>query len=165
MVLFLALLDTQEEQEKFREIYENYRHFMWYIAQQKLKDTHLAEDAVQDAFVRYLEKRPAFRDAGHERAWLLKVTANGCKSRLRARRRHPWVELLDVYPAPDGDSREVLEAVLALPPKQRAAVHLHYYEGYTTDEIAAILGQRPGTVRSHLSRARQALKEQLKGEK
>ena len=39
MVLFLALLDTQEEQEKFREIYENYRHFMWYIAQQKLKDT------------------------------------------------------------------------------------------------------------------------------
>ena len=45
MVLFLALLDTQEEQEKFREIYENYRHFMWYIAQQKLKDTHLAEDA------------------------------------------------------------------------------------------------------------------------
>ena len=71
----------------------------------------------------------------------------------------------DVYPAPDGDSREVLEAVLALPPKQRAAVHLHYYEGYTTDEIAAILGQRPGTVRSHLSRARQALKEQLKGEK
>ena len=65
----------------------------------------------------------------------------------------------------DMDSREVLEAVLALPPKQRAAVHLHYYEGYTTDEIAAILGQRPGTVRSHLSRARQALKEQLKGEK
>lgn len=64
-----------------------------------------------------------------------------------------------------GISREVLEAVLALPPKQRAAVHLHYYEGYTTDEIAAILGQRPGTVRSHLSRARQALKEQLKGEK
>ena len=66
---------------------------------------------------------------------------------------------------PDPVPREVLEAVLALPPKQRAAVHLHYYEGYTTDEIAAILGQRPGTVRSHLSRARQALKEQLKGEK
>ena len=59
MVLFLALLDTQEEQEKFREIYENYRHFMWYIAQQKLKDTHLAEDAVQEAFLaltRHLDK-------------------------------------------------------------------------------------------------------------
>ena len=74
------------------------------------------------------------------------------------------MELLDCYPAPDERSKEVLEAVMALPPKERAAVHLFYYEGYSTDEIAAILGQRPGTVRSHLSRARQALREQLKGE-
>ena len=48
--------------------------------------------------------------------------------------------------------------------RERAAVHLFYYEGSTTQEIAAILGQRPGTVRSHLSRARQALRERLKGE-
>ena len=170
---------TVDHSNRLEELVTRYENTLFRTALAILGDVPEAEDAVQDAFVRYLEKRPAFRDAGHERAWLLKVTANGCKSRLRARRRHPWVELLDVYPAPDGDSREVLElpaamptdhrevleAVLALPPKQRAAVHLHYYEGYTTDEIAAILGQRPGTVRSHLSRARQALKEQLKGEK
>lgn len=156
---------TVDHSNRLEELVTRYENTLFRTALAILGDVPEAEDAVQDAFVRYLEKRPAFRDADHERAWLLKVTANGCKSRLRARRRHPWVELLDVYPAPDGDSREVLEAVLALPPKQRAAVHLHYYEGYTTDEIAAILGQRPGTVRSHLSRARQALKEQLKGEK
>ena len=60
-----------------------------------LGDPYEAEDAVQDAFLRWLEKRPAFRDEGHQRAWLLTVTANGCKSRLRARKRHPTQELLD----------------------------------------------------------------------
>ena len=57
-----------------------------------------------------------------------------------------------------------MEAVLALPPKERAVIHLFYYEGYSTEEIAAITGQRPGTVRSRLSRARSRLREMLKGE-
>ena len=127
-----------------------------------LGDVQEAEDAVQDTLLRYLEKRPEFRDREHEKAWLLKVAANRCKSVLRARLRHPAVELLDVYPAPDGDgSRELMEAILSLPANQRAAVHLHYYEGYTSQEIGAILGQRPGTVRSHLSRARDALRRYL----
>ena len=65
---------------------------------------------------------------------------------------------------PDPDSRELMEAVLSLPANQRAAVHLHYYEGYTCAEIASILGQRPGTVRSHLSRARDSLRKYLTDE-
>ena len=155
---------TVDHSDRSEELVTRYENTLFRTALAILGDVPEAEDAVQDTFVRYLEKRPVFRDADHERAWLLKVTANGCKSRLRAQKRHPTLELLDVYPAPDEDSRGVVEAVLALPPKQRAAVHLHYYEGYTTDEIAAILGQRPGTVRSHLSRARRALREQLEGE-
>lgn len=126
-----------------------------------LGDRHEAEDAVQETFLRYLEKRPELRDSEHEKAWLLKVTANRCKSVLRARQRHPAVELLDVYPAPDETGRELLEAVMSLPANQRAAVHLHYYEGCSTSEIADILGQRPGTVRSHLSRARETLRRWL----
>ena len=61
-------------------------------------------------------------------------------------------------------SRYFLIYALALPASQRAAVHLHYYEGYTSEEIGAILGQRPGTVRSHLSRARDALRRYLSDE-
>lgn len=127
-----------------------------------LGDWHEAEDAVQDAFLRVLEKQPQFRDGDHARAWLLTVTANGCKSRLRARKRHPTTQLLDTLPAPDRETYELVEAVQALPANQRAAVHLYYYEGYSTEEIAKILGQRPGTVRSHLSRARETLRMQLK---
>lgn len=129
-----------------------------------LGDPFEAEDAVQDTFLRYLERRPDFRDEGHEKAWLLTVCANGCKSRLRSRKRRPTDQLPESYPAPDRDSGEVAEAVLALPANQRAAVHLFYYEGYSTGEIAKILGQRPGTVRSHLSRARETLRRTLKGD-
>ncbi len=143
---------------------DQYEHTLLRAALAILGDPCEAEDAVQDTFLRWLEKRPVFRDEGHEKAWLLTVCANGCKSRLRVRKRRPTVELLDIYPAPTEDSGAVAEAVLALPANQRAAVHLFYYEGYSTGEIAAILGQRPGTVRSHLSRARETLRRELKGD-
>ena len=149
---------------RLEELVSKHENTLFRAALAILGDVHGAEDAVQETFLRYLEKRPELRDENHERAWLLKVTANLCKSALRRRQRHPAVELLDVYPAPDGDTGELVEAILELPANQRAAVHLFYYEGYSTGEIAAILGQRPGTVRSHLSRAREALRQKLKGE-
>lgn len=123
-----------------------------------------AEDAVQDTFLRYLETRPQLRDSEHEKAWLLRVIINACRSRLRAAKRHPLTELLASYPAHGPEESAVVEAVLALPPRERTAVHLFYYEGYSTQEIAALTGQRPGTVRSHLSRAREALRKYLKEE-
>lgn len=154
-----------DHSNRLEELVIKYENTLFRAALAILGDTQEAEDAVQDTFLRYLEKRPDLRDGEHEKAWLLKVTANGCKSVLRFRRRHPAVELLDVYPAPDGESREVAEAVLSLPANQRSAVHLFYYEGYSSEEIGAILGQRPGTVRSHLSRAREALRQYLTDDK
>ena len=156
--------DKVDHSNRLEELAIKYEHTLFRAALAILGDPHEAEDAVQDTFLRYLEKRPEFRDGGHEKAWLLKVAANRCKSILRGRQRHPAVELLDIYPAPDPDSRELMEAVLSLPANQRAAVHLHYYEGYTCAEIASILGQRPGTVRSHLSRARDSLRKYLTDE-
>ena len=153
-----------EQTNRLEELVLKYENTLFRAALAILGDPHEAQDAVQDAYVKYLEKQPQFRDGEHAKAWLLKVTANDCKSRLRARKRHPAEELLDTYPAPDQDSREVVEAILSLPANQRAAIHLHYYEGYSTGEIAQILGQRPGTVRSHLSRAREGLRKYLKGE-
>ena len=151
-----------DHSNRLEELVNKYENTLFRTALAILGDAQEAEDAVQDAYLRYLEKRPELRDGEHEKAWLLKVTANRCKSILRQRRRHPAVELLDVYPAPEGEGREVVEAVFSLPANQRAAVHLFYYEGYSSEEIAAILGQRPGTVRSHLSRARESLRNYLK---
>lgn len=152
-----------DDTNRLEVLIDKYENILLRTALAILDDPYETEDAVQDTFLRYLEKRPEFRDEGHERAWLLTVCANGCKNRLRKRRRRPVVELSEAYPAPDRESGEVAEAVLALPMNQRAAVHLFYYEGYSTEEIAKILKQRPGTVRSHLSRARQTLRQSLKG--
>lgn len=100
-----------DHSDRLEDLVAQYENPLFRAALAILGDVPEAEDAVQDAFVRYLEKRPAFRDGDHQRAWLLTVLANGCKSRLRARKRRGTVELLDVYPAPDAGSREVLEAL------------------------------------------------------
>lgn len=129
-----------------------------------LGDVHEAQDAVQDAFLRCWERAPEFEGPAHARAWLLRVLVNGCRSRLRSPWRRRTAPLLESYPAADPEERGTLEAIQALPAKERAVLHLYYYEGYKTAEIAQLTGEREGTVRSRLSRARGKLKDLLKGE-
>ena len=123
-----------------------------------LGDPHEAEDAVQDAFVRFLERAP--EDLENPAAWLARVLVNGCKSRLRLawRRVGP---LPDTLAAPGPEEQEELEELFSLPPEDRAVIHLHYYEGWSCDEIGRMLGLRPGTVRSRLARAREKLRRLL----
>lgn len=123
-----------------------------------LGDPQEAEDAVQDAFVKYLEKAPA--ELENPAAWLMRVLVNGCKSRLRLAWRRV-TELPDTLPAPFPEEKEELEELWSLPPEERAAIHLFYYEGWSTEEIAAMTGVAPGTVRSRLSRARERLRKLL----
>lgn len=119
-----------------------------------------AQDAVQDAFMTYLKSAPAFESDEKEKAWLMKVTANRCKNVLRShwyKSRQPIPEEL---PA-DEDSREVILALGKLPKKYRLCVHLHYYEGYSLNEIAALMNAKPASVGTWLSRARAQLKQEL----
>ena len=126
-----------------------------------LGDPQEAEDAVQDAFVTFLEKAP--ENLEQPGAWLTRVLVNACKSRLRLawRRVGP---LPDTLPAARAEEREELEELFSLSPADRAVLHLYYYQGYSTQEIARLTGQRPGTVRSRLARARSRLKRLLEGE-
>ena len=80
-----------------------------------LGDAHEAEDAVQDAFLRCLEKGPEFESPAHEKAWLLRVTVNGCKSRLRSPWRRRTAPLLDTYPAAAPEEQNLMETIMALP--------------------------------------------------
>ena len=127
-----------------------------------LGDSQEAEDAVQDAFLVFLEKAPA--DLDRPDAWLMRVLVNGCKSRLRLAWRRKEIPLPESLPAPGPEEREELEELFALSPEDRAAIHLFYYEGYSTQEIAQLLHCRPGTVRSRLSRARERLRRLLGGD-
>ena len=90
---------------RLEETVKTHENALYRAALAILGDSQEAQDAVQDAFLRYLEKAPDFASPEHEKAWLLRVTVNGCKSRLRSpwrRRRSP---LLESFPPPRRRSR------------------------------------------------------------
>jgi len=123
-----------------------------------------AEDIVQEAFVKLFQKQPVFESPNHETAWLIRITVNLCKNYLRS---HWWkkvVPLLETHPAPEGEQQDAVRAVMALPPKYRTVIHLYYFEGYATKEIAEITEQKESTVRQLLTRARRKLKDFLEGD-
>lgn len=152
------------QSNRLEDVIPAYENTLYRAALAILGDPQEAEDVVQEAFLRLWEKDPAFESPAHQRSWLLKVTVNACKSRLRSPWRRRTAPLLESYPAADEEEQAVLEVIQSLPPKDRAALHLYYYEGYQTAEIAAMTGWREGTVRSRLARARDKLRELLKGE-
>lgn len=133
-----------------------------------LKNPADTEDIFQNVFLKYVLSPVVFESPEHEKAWLIRVTLNACKDLVKSffrSRTVPLEELLD-QPAPlSEEHREVLEAVLALPPKYRDAVYLHYYEGYTAAEIGKLLGKNTNTVYTLLTRARGQLRKTLGGDR
>ncbi len=148
------------------EILERYGPLVYRMAIQGTGSVADGEDVAQEVFVSLIRGDPAFTDDTHLRAWLIRATANRCKSWGRSpwrKRTVPLDEFRDAAPPPSGGSG-VLEAVAALPPKYRWPVYLHYIEGYTAGEIGQLLGCPRNTVLSRLSRAREKLKDALKEE-
>ena len=123
-----------------------------------------AEDTVQEVFLRLLATRPRLRDAEHEKAWLIRTTLHRAADfrRSAARRNVPLEEAAQA--AFEEDSGELLSAVRGLPEKYSAVIHLHYYEGYSIKEIAALLGLPASTVGTRLARGRERLRQMLKEE-
>lgn len=139
-----------------------------------LRSTADAEDICQDILLKMIERNLAFRSAEHERAWVIRATANLCKDRLRRQAAHPEVAL-DAIPEPaatrgateseqEARRSRVLQAVMALPLPMRTAVYLHYYEGFTIRGIALLTDRSEAAVSQSLSRARKQLRETLKGD-
>ena len=148
------------------EILDRYGPLVYRMAVQGTGSAADGEDVAQEVFVSLIRSDPAFADDTHLRAWLIRATANRCKSWGRSPWRRRTVPLEPnrdtVPPPPDGSG--VLEAVAALPAKYRWPVYLHYIEGYTAAEIGQLLGCPRNTVLSRLSRAREKLKDALKEE-
>lgn len=131
----------------------------------RMQNTADAEDVYQDVFLRLLQQTADWDDE-HMKAWLIRATLNRCADLHRFRLRRPALsleEVREVAGAVEESRAEVWEAVARLPEKLRTAVHLHYAEGYSTEEIAALLGVPPATVRTRLHRARRQLKDLLGG--
>ena len=144
---------------------QTYSDLILRLAYTYLKSTHDAEDICQNIFLKLLTGGQTFDSPAHEKAWIIRATANACKDSLRAaHRRNVGLEAAATTPAPAAPDSDVLDAVMALPRKYREAVYLHYYEGYSAQEIARMLGKTPSAVASLLHRGRLRLKTLLESE-
>ena len=128
-----------------------------------LRDRQLAEDAVQETFVRAWRAYGGFRQDSSDKTWLTRIAVNVCKSALRRERPLPLSD------APEGSYEAqfrddtVLQAVCALPQKLREVVLLYYFQELSTPEIARMLHLPRNVITARLSRARAQLKTDLKG--
>lgn len=127
-----------------------------------LGSTADAEDAVQDAFLKLIEKKPQFKSKEHEKAWLLRVTINISKNMLKSAARNN-LPVTEEIPYSD-DKSELLAVVMSLPERYRTVIHLYYFEGYSIKETAAILKIPAATAGTRLARARNLLKGEISDE-
>ncbi|RIX47343.1 sigma-70 family RNA polymerase sigma factor [Paenibacillus nanensis] len=138
-----------------------------------LKDRHLAEDVSQEAFLLAFQRVNQFRSESSIRSWLLQISINLCRSRMR---RAAWKRLFirepvgDVAPEPSltqpgstgwAEKLTLREEIGKLPLTYREVIVLFYFHDMRTAEIAGILKEPEGTVKSKLLRARKRLKRQL----
>ena len=147
-----------------REIYREHCQTVYRVAFTYMKNSYDAEDAVQETFARLIRSGERFRSREKEKAWLIVTVSNVCKDMLRRHYRSDRaLEDYQYLAAPPHEIDETMEAILRLPAKYKTAVYLFYYEGYTAREIARMLGEKPNTVSSRISRARSLLKTMLGG--
>lgn len=122
-----------------------------------------AEEVLQDTLVQFLKTAPVFLNKAHEKAWLLRVAANLSKNRLSYNKLRQTDELNEELTAEGREDLSFLwDAVRQLPVQYREAVHLFYYEGLSTRQIASVLNRSEATIRSDLHRGREQLKRILK---
>ena len=156
----------RSEQEVNRAV-ERYADMVRRLCMLHLKNAADTEDIFQNVFLKYVLRSMPFESEAHEKAWFIRVTINACKDLLKSFFRSRTVSLDEVVQLPaetPPDHREVLEAVLSLPPKYKDVVYLNYYEGYTAPEISRMLGKNVNTVYTRLNRSKQLLREKLGGD-
>lgn len=153
------------QEEEYRAAVQRYRDMVWRVALNACRQTQDAEDVVQDVFLKLYTTRHEFDGEEHLKHWLLRVTVNRCRTLLacpwRTRRADAVPDAPDPAQALDVGQRALYEAVRALPPGQRVALYLYYFEGYSTAEIAQLLHLRQTAVTTRLHRARTRLRALL----
>ena len=143
-----------------------YSNMLYKICIVMLCNEQDAQDAVQDTFCRYLEKRPEFKGPEHEKAWLIRVATNICRDMLRFQARHPKIAIDDLshrLAAPE--QTETFIELLELPPKLKIVIYLHYVDGYSVKEIAGILKISESAVKKKAAAGQNVLTHSMEGGK
>lgn len=175
MLLFFNMLDGEEEKSKFAIVYEKYRYFLWYLANERLRDAYLAEDAVQETFLALTRHMDKIRDpeSAATRNFLATIVKNKAIDILRAKKGvteesyeegmslEQEEDLLDSYLIRE-NYEQILAAVGKLDEIYRVVFEYKYLHELKDSEIAELLGVTPKVVNVRIFRARKKL-QQLMG--
>ncbi len=146
------------------EVFERYTDTVYRLAFVRTKNKYDADDVLQEVFLRYMKIWQKMESEEHIKAMLIRMTVNCSNSLLSSAWFKRTDPLSDVLLAECMDESYILFAVLKLPIKYRTVIHLHYYMGYSVEEIAKITSTKSATVKTQLSRGRQQLKIILKAD-
>lgn len=142
-----------------KAVFERYADMVYRLAFVRTKNKHDADDILQEVFLRYIKVWQNMDSDEHIKAMLIRITVNCSNSFLTSywfKRTEP---LNDTFVGSEGLLvGGVLSEVLKLPIKYRTVIHLHYYMGYSVEEIANMTSAKPSTVKTQLFRGREKLK-------
>lgn len=156
-------------EQVFTELVDTYQTSLLRMCYLNLQDTGLAEDAVQETFIKAYRALSSFRNESNLKTWLMKIAINTCRDMQRGSwwkhmNRAVTLDQLNSPISPVSDDAIALNMEIAqLPMKLREVVLLYYYQDMTTEEIADALGIAPSTVSSRLNKARERLRFAMKG--
>ncbi len=170
---------TVRDLAAFRTLYARYGKLVYSATYRVLRDSHLAEDMVQEVFLRLWRKPDSYSSArGRLTTWLTSVSRNRAVDEVRSRNRRYRHETASPeeaereLAAPEiddpgltaelSDQRRIIVAALSkLPDEQRRTIELAYFGGYTQQEIAQMLEQPLGTVKTRIRLGMQKLRVAL----
>ena len=149
--------------EQYTEYARAYMDTVFRVAFNYLKNSADADDIAQNVLVKLYRADKAFESDAHVKHWLIRVTINECKRALLSpwRRDEPIVDYAATLSFETPEESELFSMVMDLPTKYRVVILLYYFEGYSTEEIAVLLGVPKATVRTRMKRAREILKKDI----
>jgi RNA polymerase sigma-70 factor (ECF subfamily) len=159
--------------EAFGTLVERYDGAVYHLALRTLRDREEARDAAQEAFFKAYRSLRTFKTGAKFSTWIFAIAYHGCCDRLARRKRFSNEELperADASPGPEtqaiasDEALHLRRAIDALPEKYRAVITLYHLQGRQYDEIAKVLGVPMGTVKTHLFRAKEQLRNILNKE-
>jgi len=152
---------TDAQRDAYARAVERHSDSVYRLAMVYLRDPQDARDCCQDVFVKLMEHRRGFESEEHRKAWLLAVTKNVCRDRLRRELHRRTDDLPENLPDPRSEAGELLALIFSMPAGDRDVLYLHYYEGYCVRELCALLRLRESAVKQRLLRARTRLRDLL----
>lgn len=172
LAFYLSLLDTEEEKSKFTQLYIKYGRLMKYIARRRLKDEHLAEDALHNAFIkltRYLHTIEEI-DCHKTKHFVVIIIDSVVTDMQRKDKNYPdnsYEELEPIIPYEEDmldhvAVQELLALIKELPEKYRTVLELRVYHQLNEKQIADLLGIGYAAARKRLERARALFAQKLK---